>query len=260
MNYIIFDLEFNQSYNSKKRNKNLTNEACPFEIIQIGAVKLDENFKTIKTIDKLIKPQIYPNLNPFIKNLTGITMEELSIAEPFNEVYNEFLEFFDYERNILCVWGLADIKELYRNIKYHSLDVSPIPKEYINIQHHASKYFNTPKGMNIGLSNAVQLLSIPFKSEFHNAFADAYYTAEVFKKIYTKKVEPKIYNPTKERNLNRFKKEKNKIDTNSLLNQFEKMFNREMSEEEKSIIKLAYIMGKTNQFEITNSEENVEQK
>ena len=32
--------------------------------------------------------------------------------------------------------------------------------------------------------------------------------------------------------------------------QFEKMFNREMSAEEKSIIKLAYIMGKTHQFQV----------
>lgn len=260
MNYIIFDLEFNQSYSSKKRNKNLVKETCPFEIIQIGVIKLDENFKSIKTMNSLVKPKIYPNLNPFIKNLTGITIDELNTARPFNEIYKELIEFFQGEKNILCVWGLADIKELYRNIKYHNLDTSPLPKEYINIQHYASKYFNTPKGINIGLSNAVKLLGIPFKNEFHNAFADAYYTAEVFKKIYTKKVEPKIYNPTKERNLNRFKKEKSKIDTESLLKQFEKMFNREMSEEEKSIIKLAYIMGKTNQFQIKSSEENIEQK
>ena len=39
MNYIVLDLEWNQSY----RGKQYTVEGLPFEIIQIGEVKLDEN-------------------------------------------------------------------------------------------------------------------------------------------------------------------------------------------------------------------------
>jgi len=38
------------------------------------------------------------------------------------------------------------------------------------------------------------------------------------------------------------------IDVDALIYQFEKMYSREMTEEEKSIIILAYKMGKTNQF------------
>lgn len=260
MNYIIFDLEFNQEYKPKKGNKNPNNELCPFEIIQIGAIKLNENFETIKTMDTLVKPSIYPILNPFIEKLTGITEKELSGGTDFKHAFNEFAELTKGDRSILCVFGLADIKELFRNISFYNLDKNLIPMEYINIQHYASKYFNTPKGINIGLSNAVELLNIPFKNEFHNAFADAYYTAEVFKKIYTNKIEPKIYNPNRTRNSNRYKKERKNIDIDALISQFTKMYNREMSEEEKSIIKLAYIMGKTNQFELKNPLKNTEQK
>lgn len=39
------------------------------------------------------------------------------------------------------------------------------------------------------------------------------------------------------------------LDEYSLIKQFEKMYNREMSEDEKSIIRLAYLMGNTNQFQ-----------
>ena len=42
LKYIIFDLEFNQSCNKEDKVLQL-----PFEIIQIVALKLDENFKTI---------------------------------------------------------------------------------------------------------------------------------------------------------------------------------------------------------------------
>ena len=45
LKYIIFDLEFNQSCNKEDKVLQL-----PFEIIQIGALKLDENFKTISTL------------------------------------------------------------------------------------------------------------------------------------------------------------------------------------------------------------------
>lgn len=255
MNYIVFDLEFNQAYKSKKEKNIISNEKCPFEIIQIGAIKLDECFKTIETFSKLIKPHIYTTLNPFVENLTGITINDLNSSRPFKDIYEEFIDFIQGDRAILCVWGLADIKELFRNIKYHNLDITIIPKEYINLQQYASKYLKCPKGTHIGLNKAVTLLDIPLDSKFHNAFADAYYTTEVFKKIYSDKIQVKTYSPTNQRAQNTLSKEKKKIDYYGLIKQFEKMFNREMSEEEKKIIKLSYIMGKTNQFQIEYPEE-----
>ncbi|WP_097025973.1 3'-5' exonuclease [Clostridium peptidivorans] len=255
MNYIVFDLEFNQAYRSKKEKSIISNEKCPFEIIQIGAIKLDKNFQKIQTFNKLIKPHIYTTLNPFVENLTGITINDLNSSKPFKDIYEEFVNFIQGDKNILCVWGLADIKELFRNIKYHNLDISIIPKEYINLQQFASKYLKCPKGIHIGLNKAVNLLNIPLDSKFHNAFADAYYTTEVFKKIYNDKIQIKTYNPISQRTQNALNKEKKEVDYYGLIKQFEKMFNREMSEEEKKIIKLSYIMGKTNQFQVKSPKE-----
>ncbi|SHI20174.1 Inhibitor of the KinA pathway to sporulation, predicted exonuclease [Clostridium magnum DSM 2767] len=249
IDYLVFDLEFNQDYNPAKKDRNIITPKCPFEIIQIGAVKLDENLQTISFLDRLVKPQIYTTINPFVKEMTGITMDLLDTAKPFKEIYEEFIEFTTGTTSILCVWGMTDMRELFRNIEYHGLDMSPIPKEYINLQLYASKYFNCSKGVNIGLHNAIELLHIPVKKQFHNAFNDACYTVEVFKKIYNKDIKPCIYNPNKYIRRNTDNSERKKIDTYRLIKQFEKMFNREMSTEEQSIIKLAYMMGKTNQFQ-----------
>lgn len=250
MNYIVFDLEFNQGYNFEKEPKPVINPKCPFEVIQIGAVKMNEAFETIGTLDILVKPELYTTLNPFVKEITGLTMEELDRGISFKEMYKEFIEFIESDRSILCVWGVADIKELFRNIQYHELDTSLLTTEYINIQACASKGFNCKKGINIGLGAAAELLEIPLSGSFHDAFNDAYYTAEVFKKVYSDEVKPMVYNPHKHTRLSRTDTQKHKIDTYNLMKQFEKMFHREMTEEEKSIIKLAYIMGKTNQFQI----------
>ncbi len=252
MNYIVFDLEFNQGYNFEKETKTKINRKCPFEIIQIGAIKLNEDFETISSLDILVKPEIYPILNPYVKEITGLTMDDLDRGKSFKEIYSEFIDFIKTE-SVLCVWGMADIKELFRNIEYHELDTSLIPLEYINIQSYASKSLNCQKGINIGLSNAATMLGIPIEGEFHDALNDAYYTAEVFKKIHNKEIKPKIYNPNKNTNLNKANNQNYKIDYYNLMKQFEKMFNREITDEEKSIIKLAYNMGKTKQFQVNTS-------
>lgn len=249
MNYILIDLEFNQGYNFSEKNKQVINPKCPFEIIQIGAIKLDENLQTVSTLDRLIKPELYTKIHPFVKQITGITIEKLDTAKSFKEIYKEFILLIDKE-SVLCIWGMADMKELLRNIEYHGLDTSIIPKKYINVQNHASIHLNFTKGTNIGLSKAVELLNIPIGNQFHDAFNDAYYTAKIFKKIYNKDIKPRIYNSNRDRNLNTHNNKKGSPDFGKLIKQFEKMFNREMTLEEQSIIKLAYIMGKTNQFQL----------
>ncbi len=246
MNYIVFDLEFNQAWDFDE-NQSPGNPRCPFEIIQIGALKLDEKLQTVETFDRLVKPELYTRLHPFVEQITAITIESLSAAKTFKEIYKEFAQFVSSD-SILCVWGVVDMKELIRNIKYHKLDKALFPKEYINIQKYASRFLSCPKGTNIGLRNAAELLNIPIGGSFHDAFNDACYTAEIFRHIYSSRMKPAVYvedkGPRVRRPVNR-----SKVDTDKLIKQFEKMYGRPMTEEEQAIIKLAYIMGKTNQFQ-----------
>lgn len=253
MHYIVFDLEFNQGCKSTEDIKPLSNPKCPFEIIQIGALKLDEHFNEVSSLDMFIKPTLYTELNPIVEKLTGIKIETLNNSKSFKEVYNTLSDFITPD-DILVVWGKGDIKELFRNILYHNLDLSLISNRYINIQSYASKYFKCTKGVNIGLSKAIHRLEIPIKDEFHNAFNDAYYTAEIFKKLYNDTIKTQLYSFNKRPSTNNTKKQT--VDIDALTKQFEKMFNREMTEDEKSIIKLAYFMGKTNQFTIENKEKD----
>lgn len=241
MNYIIYDLEFNQKYSKDDDASNLQ-----FEIIQIGALKLNGNLYTISTFNTLVKPTVYTQINPYVEVLTKITSEEANLHNTFPSIYNDFINFVGPEEFTLCIWGTADISELTRNIKFHNLDDKIPIKKYIDVQKIASTQLNTPKGTRVGLRNAVEFFNIPIESEFHNAFNDAFYTAEIFKKLYNPTIEPITY--TENPHFERTSEPKKKVDTDKLINQFEKMYNRKMTDEEKSIIKLSYIMGKTNQF------------
>ncbi|HWR61696.1 MAG TPA: 3'-5' exonuclease [Clostridia bacterium] len=250
MSYIVFDLEFNQAW-SHGEDKGAVNPRCSSEIIQIGALVLDEQLHVLSTFDRLIKPELYTRLHPFVEQITGITEEKLAAAMSFEEVFGEFRRLISFD-SVLCVWGTADIRELIRNIRYHKLDASLIPMEYINVQTYASRYLHCPKGTNAGLRIAAELLDIPIEGRFHDALNDARYTAEIFRHIYSSSIKPAIYKedtgartPGPER--------KSKVDTEKLIKQFEKMYDRPMTEEERAIIKLAYLMGKTGQFQSTQA-------
>ncbi len=75
---------------------------------------------------------------------------------------------------------------------------------------------------------------------------NAFYIAEVFKKIYNSSIQPRPYNPSKR--IVRPKHPKREIDIDKLIQQFAKMYARSMTDEEQKVIMLAYKMGRTNQF------------
>jgi len=259
MQYIVLDLEFNQdpdsltssdsliSSNSSLNNNNLsTKKKYIYEIIQIGAVKLDENLNLAGTFNRLVKPTIYATISPYITELTGITPEKLQSEMDFCHVYNDFIEFIGDENTTLCVWGITDIKTLYKNVSYHHLDETLLPQKYINLQPYASVHLGQSRKKLLSLSYCAGALGIKTGSPFHDAFNDALYTAEIFKILFRPTIQPDIYNPEA--------KEIPKRPVRKVLNfprliaQFEKMFSREMTDEEKEIIRLAYHMGKTGQF------------
>lgn len=251
MYYLVFDLEFNQDFSSLSEIHALDDSGhsrprCPFEIIQIGAVKLDENFKTISTFNRFVKPVIYSEISPFVTELTGITKDSLINQDTFSRVYQEFIDFIGDSDSILCTWGMSDLKELFRNVTYHGLNYKYMPESYINIQPYASRYLGLPSNKLLRLQHVVEALTIPASYDFHNAQNDAWYTAEILKKIYNPSIKPKLYNPNyippKPRQPKRV------VDFDALIQQFEKMYQRTMTEDEQEMIQLAYKMGRTQQF------------
>jgi DNA polymerase III epsilon subunit-like protein len=264
MQYIVFDCEFNQDDSSIQLDRRKSHSY--FEIIQIGAIKLDIEYKTLCQFNRYIKPTIYPQVNPFITELTGITTSKLEQEKHFPDVFKDFLDFIGDKKTIFCIWGMSDIKELYRNASYHHLGLKHLPNSYINLQPYASNMLDslsmeyskkgalkneTPiitshKGRLLRLQYVVEALNIMITQPFHDALSDAYYTAEIFKKIDHSILMPQIYDPTF--TVVQVRHAKRVIDFAKLFMQFEKMYEREMTPNEKEIIRLAYQMGKTGQF------------
>ena len=60
-NYIVFDLEWNQGGSVREQEL----KELPFEIVEIGAVRLNERREKTGEFSRLIKPQVYHEMHPF---------------------------------------------------------------------------------------------------------------------------------------------------------------------------------------------------
>lgn len=190
MQYIILDLEFNQSFPFPKGRVTDPVPECPFEIIQIGAVKLNEIFHKIDMFNCYIEPTIYPRLHPIIGKLTGIKKSDLMGQPSFLEAMQLFTEFIGIDDAIICTWGQDDIKSLFRNITYYDIDPSCITHDYFNVQTFATNHLNYEVGKEIGLKNATLELNLDATLSFHDALNDAIYTSEIFKIVRPKNCIP----------------------------------------------------------------------
>lgn len=178
MDYIVFDLEWNQCPDGKEREV----PALPFEIIEIGAVKLNSERKMIDKFHCLVRPVVYPKLHFRTREIVKKTEEELRQGRDFPEAVTRFLNWAGSEV-CFCTWGAGDLIELQRNMKYYGmLSMLKGPLHFYDVQKlFAIEYENTKARRS--LEYGIDFLQLDKEMDFHQALADAYYTAEIFQLI-----------------------------------------------------------------------------
>ena len=178
MNYIVFDLEWNQCPEGKSRQK----RDLPFEVVEIGAVKLNSKKEEIGRFHEYIRPTVYTRLHYKTKEILHIDPDDLQQADFFPGVIGRFQEWCGKDA-LFCTWGSLDLLELQRNIRYHKLPgFFPFPLKYYDIQKIFSLAFEDGKSRRT-LEYAVDMLHIEKNIPFHEALDDACYTALVIRQI-----------------------------------------------------------------------------
>lgn len=178
MDYIVFDLEWNQSNTGEEKES----KEIPFEIIEIGAVKLNDSFAFTGEFHELIKPQVYHEMHYVTRKLIHLQMEELQQSRSFKEVAEDFLAWCGSDCSF-CTWGPLDLSELQRNMRYYGMQpLSDKPIIFYDVQKLFSIAFEDKKSRR-SLEYAVDLLEIEKDIPFHRAFDDAYYTGKVLARM-----------------------------------------------------------------------------
>ncbi len=172
MNYIIFDMEWNQPSSPKEKNHALIHG----EIIQIGFFVLDDSLNTLHKEEIIIKPVCYPIINKYVAILTGITQECISEGIAFSSAIKRMSEFFT-DDTVLFTWGDDDMPILRENMKYHGVTDIALPMHY-NLQRFFCAQTDTPSRQ-IALKTAAEHFNIHLDAQAHNALNDAQLTLMV---------------------------------------------------------------------------------
>ena len=171
MHYIVLDMEWNQSvtYSGIVREPVFLTG----EIIQIGAVKLDENFAAVDSFNARVLPEYYTELHPKVAAVTKLTPQDLLRGKPFSRVFESFCEWCGTDFSFL-IWGTEDLRILQKNMQLHNIDTSFMPPCFnlqnifaVQAAHNTRQY---------GLARALSYFhETPF--EAHDALNDAKSTA-----------------------------------------------------------------------------------
>lgn len=180
MQYIVMDLEWNNAY--CKKLKGYINE-----IIEIGAVKLDDAFDVIDTYSVIVKAQVGKKLQGRVKALTHITNEEISNGVPFLRALADFRRWVGSEENTFLSWGDGDIRTLITNYDFflHKKTV-PFIHNYCDAQKYCQSFIaEASAARQIGLAAAAEHFKIdPDAFPHHRALDDSLLTVACIKKVF----------------------------------------------------------------------------
>ncbi|SEM89975.1 3'-5' exonuclease [Paenibacillus sp. OV219] len=176
MDYIILDIEFN----GRKFASDL-----PMEVIEIGAVRLNEALEPVDEFTALIKPVYFSKLNEFIKKKTGIPQEGIDAADSFPSVMTDFLSWLGPHENFLILtWGGEDMKRIVFDTRMHKMDDAYwLEAKYYDLLKGYIRY----KGVSNDVSVEAALLDLGLGGEdnnAHRALEDARMTGDIFRAVF----------------------------------------------------------------------------
>ena len=178
MKYVVVDLEMcTVSKEIKKKDY-----PHAYEIIQIGAVLLNDDYEIIDQFMTHIKPS-YGYMTPYIEDLTGIKHKELFNAPSIEQGLNMFLEWIPDDASIVQ-WSIADECQIKKEIEMKKIKIDKIYKlnsNWIDCQKEFEIILHTEEACS--LEEALYISGVDYKTNFHDGLIDAYNTALLFKKM-----------------------------------------------------------------------------
>jgi inhibitor of KinA sporulation pathway (predicted exonuclease) len=179
MTFIILDLEWNGAYS--KRARGYFNE-----IIEIGAIKMNESMELIDTFHAVIRPVVSRKLSSIVQNLTGIEEEELDEGQPFSRAISQFRKWIADPSAVIMTWSTTDLMVMIENCRYFlKQEQIPFMNKYADLQAYFHSRMGSVSSQQTGLSKACEMLKISDDElDMHRALDDSILTGKVFACIY----------------------------------------------------------------------------
>lgn len=177
MNKVFIDLEMHPIPQSYKDERII----CTQEIIEIGAVMLNDRNEEISSFCEFVHPAFVTKIYTKFRKLTGITSENIADACPLEVVLPRFIAWCgeDYE---IYSWSDSDIWQIMNETRLKNLEdmdgLSYMLNHWKDFQEDFCNLLHLEKVMNLG--RAVTLAGLDFSGREHDGLADARTTSKLY--------------------------------------------------------------------------------
>ena len=171
--FILYDLEATCWRTSRPKR---------VEIIEVGAVKVNDRLEIVSEICAFVRPMMHPVISKFCTSLTSIRQFDVDQALLFDEVMEEYEVWMGVGTHdvIPMSWGEFDKRQLQTDALLHKIGLGWLGA-HVCFQKH---YGNWKQSKNqVGLKNALESEKIEWLGTEHRAIDDARNMAELFCKV-----------------------------------------------------------------------------
>ena len=183
MKHIVIDLEMN-TLDKKFRDEKAI---CGREIIQIGAVLLDEEYREIGHFNTLVKPQYNEQIEARFEKLTGITTEMVQNAPVFKDAIEAFFLWCRRINDDIYIyqWSESDCEQIRKEIELKGICLSPenaeLLQNFVDFQQEYGEKLGLTKA--VSLKDAVMYAGVDFEGKEHDSLDDAKNTAALLRTV-----------------------------------------------------------------------------
>lgn len=187
---VVLDFEFNRVPRRLRQTLKLKDE-----ILEIGAVKVDENFNVIDKYRQIVKTS-YNIVDKQVYKLTDISNKEHESGIDLVEALRDFENWLgiskDTEDNGLCIiytWSNSDYDQLCKECTRKEIETALLDN-HVTKWSDLQRIFDilTEADSNTGLHKAIEYVGIDIQGHEHDATYDSIHTAALANKIKTGEV------------------------------------------------------------------------
>ena len=185
MKHIVVDLEMNGISKEHKEERKFWGR----EVIEIGAVVLDDLYHEIGSFKTLVKPQFNDRVTPYFSDLTGITTEMVAEAPYFEEALKMFFSWCRSmdEQIHIYQWSESDLEQIVKEIELKGIVLEEQNQNMLNDWEDFQKEYGETLHLenSVSLKNAAMYAGVDFEGREHDALDDARNTATLLKIVRT---------------------------------------------------------------------------
>lgn len=148
------------------------------EIIEIGAVKLDPDYRLIDRYDKFVRPE-RNTITKKITSLTGITQADVENAPVLADALEDFADWIGEGPVRVYSWSDSDRIQLFGECDLKELYIPDPFFRWMDFQRVYTRLVGLSRRSNLSLQNAIGSVEQSFEGRQHRAVDDAEMSASL---------------------------------------------------------------------------------